>query len=88
MSDRNFLAQFIGDYDLLGLPMSIMLKGDTTLMARLPGQPDIELVPRRGTEFLVKNLSGYSIEFVKDDSGVVIEAIVTQPWGVFTAKKQ
>jgi hypothetical protein len=88
MSERSFLVQFVGDYELFGMPMNIVLKSDTTLLARLPGQPDVELVPRRGTEFLVKDLSGYSIEFVKDESGVVIEAIVTQPWGVFTAKKK
>ncbi len=88
MRERNFLVQFIGDYELLGVPMSIMLKGEGTLLARLPGQPDVELAPRRGMEFLVKDLSGYSIEFVKDESGMVIKAIVTQPSGVFTAKKQ
>jgi CubicO group peptidase (beta-lactamase class C family) len=88
MSDRNFLVQFLGDYEFFGLPLSIMLKGEATLMARLPGQPDVELVPRRGTEFLAKELSGYSIEFIKDDSGAVTEAIMTHPWGVFTAKKR
>jgi hypothetical protein len=65
MGDRNFLVQFLGEYDFMGFPLSIMLKGETTLLARLPGQPDVELIPRRGTEFLVKDLSGYSIEFVK-----------------------
>jgi hypothetical protein len=88
MSDRNFLVQFLGEYDFIGFPLSIMLKGEITLLARLPGQPDVELMPRRGTEFLVKDLSGYSIEFVKDEAGTVIEAILTQPQGVFTAKKR
>jgi CubicO group peptidase (beta-lactamase class C family) len=88
MSDRNFLIQFLGEYDFMGFPLSIMLKGETTLMARLPGQPDVELIPRRGMEFLVKDLSGYSIEFIKDDAGAVTEAILTHPQGVFTAKKR
>jgi hypothetical protein len=88
VSDRNFLAQFVGEYEFIGFPMSVMLKGDAALMVRLPGQPDVELVPRRGTEFLGKGLSGYSVEFIKDDAGVVTEAIVNHPWGLFTAKKQ
>lgn len=88
MSDRSFLGQFLGEYELMGFPMSIMLRGETTLMARLPSQPEVELVPRRGTEFLIKDLSGYSLEFIQDDAGAVTEALVTQPWGVFTAKKR
>jgi CubicO group peptidase (beta-lactamase class C family) len=88
MSEPSFLAQFVGDYSLFGMPMSIALRGDSTLLARLPGQPDIQLIPRKGTEFLARDLSGYSIEFVRDASGAVTEAVVTQPLGVFTAKKQ
>jgi hypothetical protein len=39
-------------------------------------------------EFNLKNLTGYSIEFIMDESAVVSEAKVTQPNGVFTAKKK
>jgi CubicO group peptidase (beta-lactamase class C family) len=88
LRERGFLAQFVGDYELFGVPMSIAFKDDATLLARLPGQPDVELVPRRDTQFAVKGLSGYSIEFVRDAAGAVVEALVTQPWGAFTAKRR
>jgi CubicO group peptidase (beta-lactamase class C family) len=87
MTNRPFLAQFVGDYELLGVPVTITLKSDTTLIAQLPGQPAVELVPRQGTEFLLKNRSAYSIEFIKDVSGVVIAVMITQPTGTFTARK-
>jgi hypothetical protein len=88
LRDHGFLAQFVGSYELIGAPMSIAFKDEATLLARLPGQPDVELVPRRGREFAVKGLSGYGIEFVCDDAGTVVEALVTQPWGSFTAKRR
>jgi hypothetical protein len=36
----------------------------------------------------VKNLTGFSLEFIMDESGAVTEAKVTQPNGVLTAKKK
>ncbi|MFB0518419.1 MAG: serine hydrolase, partial [Acidobacteriota bacterium] len=59
-----------------------------TLILVVPGQPEYELVPYKGTEFNIKTLPGYSIEFVMDDSGLVTEAKLIQPNRVFTAKKK
>ena len=47
----------------------------------------MELVPYQGTEFKLKNLSGFSVEFQLDQSGVVISVDIVQPNGVFTAQK-
>jgi hypothetical protein len=71
----------------MGMNLIISLKGDDVLAAIFPGQPEYELVPYRGTEFNLKGLSGFSIEFKMDDAGVVTEAEITQPEGVFTAQK-
>ena len=83
-----FLERFTGEYAVFGMPLTVALKGDNTLMVSLPGQQDYELVPHKGTEFSLKGLSAYSIEFKSDPSGAVTEARLTQPGGVFTARKQ
>lgn len=88
LMDKSFLEQFIGEYDVIGMTMTIALKGDKALIGSLPLQPEFELVPYKGTIFHVKGLSGYSIEFKHNDAGVVTEAIVEQPFGVVTATKK
>ena len=88
MKEKSFLEKFVGGYELEGMTVTIRLKGKDTLFLSVPGQPEYELVPYKGTEFNLRNLSGFSIEFILDKSGAVIEAKVNQPNGVFTAKKK
>jgi len=88
MTERSFLEKFVGEYELMGMIVTVSLKGEKTLVLSVPGQPEYELVPYQGTEFNLKNLTGYSIKFIMDESGIVTEAKVTQPNGVFTAKKK
>ena len=87
LTDPSVLRSFAGEYDLFGMPMTIALVKQG-LLARIPGRPDWPLVPRAGTEFLLKDLSGWSIEFIRDEGGAVVEAIVTQPDVVLTAKRR
>ncbi len=87
MQTRSFLEPFVGEYSLLGESLVVALKGESTLFVSVPGQPDYELTPYKGTEFHVRNLSGFSIEFKRDASNAVTEAILTQPNGMFTAKR-
>ncbi len=75
-------------YDVIGMTMTIALKGEKALVVSLPMQPEFELVPYKGAIFHVKGLSGYSIEFKSDAAGVVTEALVEQPSGVVTATKK
>lgn len=88
MKERSFLEQFTGEYELAETILTVSLKGENTLTLTVPGQPEYELVPYKGTEFNFKNLSGFSIKFKMDESGAVTEAILTQPNGVFAAKKK
>lgn len=88
MTERSFLEKFVGEYTLGEMKATVFLKGENTLALYIPGQPEYELVPYKETEFNFKNLPGYSIEFIMDESGNVIEAKVKQPEGVFTAKKK
>lgn len=88
MSERSFLEQFVGQYELMGTVVTISLKGEDTLTALVPGQPEYELVPYKGTEFNLKNLPGYSVEFKLDASGKAVEAVFKQPDGAYAMKKK
>jgi len=82
------LQRYTGDYDLMGMLITVSLVGET-LVVSLPGQPHYELTPSRGTRFETKGLSGVSsIEFKSDDSGRVTSALIAQPSGVFTARRR
>jgi CubicO group peptidase (beta-lactamase class C family) len=87
LTSRSFLEQFVGTYELMGALISIEFKGDVLQIA-VPGMPDYELQPVKGTEFALKGLSGFSIEFKRDGSGAVTEALVNQMGSVYTAKKR
>ncbi len=90
MMDKAFLKQFVGQYALVGLPMTVTVafKGENALAISIPGQPSYELVPDKNTEFHMKGLSGFSIEFMRNESAVVTEALLVQPGAVFTAQKK
>ena len=87
MMEKSFLEKFVGKYAYGEVILNVSLKGDKTLHAFVPGQPEFELEPYKGTTFNAKALSGYSIEFIMDETGKVTEAKVTQPNAVFTFKK-
>lgn len=90
LTERAFVEPFTDQYELPGapVPLTISLRGDHTLVANVPGQPDLELVPKRGTTFDLKDLAGFSIEFKKDTTGKVTEAVLSQPDTVTIAKKK
>src|SRR4030042_60003 len=50
MKDPKFLAQFQGTYEIRGVTLTITLKGNS-LFGERSGQPTVELVPYKGTEF-------------------------------------
>jgi hypothetical protein len=58
------------------------------LRLTVPGQPQYELVPAKGLSFNVKGLPGFSVEFQKDASGKISEAVFNQPNGVFRAARK
>lgn len=85
LSDPEFLLRFIGEYDLMGDRLLIVIK-DGKLFASLPGQ-EHELVPYQGTEFHIKEMVGFGITFLMDDRGTCIQANLNQPGSVFVAKR-
>lgn len=88
LKERSFLEKFSGEYQVSGMTFSVILKGESTLVMTIPGQPEYELIPYKGTEFQVKNFSGFSIQFQESPEGEVSQAVITMPNGVFTAKKK
>jgi hypothetical protein len=88
MMERSFLEKFIGQYELQGVVFTVQFRGENTLVVVAPGQPEMELVPYRGTEFNIKNVPGASIEFIVDASGTVGEAKFKQAGAVLTAKRK
>jgi hypothetical protein len=87
MSQPSFLRQFTGEYDLMGLTVTVELREDRELTVTVPGQPMYVLEPYRGTEFNLKDVPGFSVRFVVEN-GKAKEAIFIQPGAVITAKKK
>lgn len=88
MMERSFLEPFTGRYEHQNVVITVSLKGDKTLTAAVPGQPEYELIPYRGTEFNLKGLQGCRVEFKLDEFGKVVEAIFKQPNGALIMKKK
>lgn len=86
LSDPAFLEKLAGKYALDDQEMEFLVKAGK-LYASIPGQPQYELEPLQKTEFQIKGLNGFSVEFVLDKKGEVKEAKFNQPNGVFTAKR-
>jgi CubicO group peptidase (beta-lactamase class C family) len=90
LAERGFVAAFSGQYELPGVPvpLTVTLRGDHTLVASIPGQPDYELNPKRGTTFQIGDFSGVTIEFKRDAWGKVTEAVLDQLGTVIILKKK
>ncbi len=77
----------MGIYDVLNTDMVVALKGENALQVSAFGQPDYQMDPYKGTEFHVKGMSSFSLVFQQDETGTVSGALLTLPYGTFTAKK-
>jgi len=90
LTERSFVEAFTGQYEIPGspTPLTISLRGDYSLVLSSPGAPDLELLPRRGTTFDVKDQSGVTIEFKRDAGGKVVEAALNDNGTAFVLKKK
>ncbi|MEQ1630845.1 MAG: serine hydrolase [Planctomycetota bacterium] len=86
LRDPQFLARFVGVYDLDSMTASISLEGDR-LVAVLPGQR-FHLEPQRGLVFALAGQPGYSVRFVEGADGAIVAARFRQPEGVFEAVRK
>jgi len=81
-----YLEKFVGKYTLVNDSFTVSLKGDN-LTLFLPGQPEYDLVPVLGDEFILKQVKIISVKFLTDEKDNVIAAEFIQPNGVFEAKR-
>lgn len=85
--NKQVLESLVGQYQLGPTTVTITMKGEETLTITTPGNPTFDLIPTRGLAFDVKGRPGFSIEFKKDASGAVNEAVFTVPGGTSVAKR-
>jgi CubicO group peptidase (beta-lactamase class C family) len=83
-STLTYLRQFVGEYEIYGYPVEIVLMGHS-LIAKIPGQPNYELVPSNLNEFSVKSMTSANVRFVMDDLSKVKEILLIYPYGAFSA---
>jgi hypothetical protein len=90
LSERSFIEAFAGEYEIAGspAPLTVSLRGENTLIITVPGQPDYKLNAKRGTTFELADLHGITIEFKKDASGKVTEAVLNQLGTLVVLKKK
>jgi CubicO group peptidase (beta-lactamase class C family) len=90
LTERSFIEAFTGQFAAPGdpTPLTVALRGDHTLVIGRPGTPERELIPRRGTTFDIKGLEGFSMEFRRDASGKVTEAVYYTPDTVLVLKRK
>ena len=84
--DPAFLKKLTGRYDLTGQTVVIGLRGDR-LTVSIAGQPEYQLEPDLGGEFYLKEVKSVTLRFLTDAKGEVTAAELSQPGGVFEAKK-
>jgi len=88
MMERSFLEKFTGQYEYQGVAVTFSLRGENTLVAIVPGQPEYELIPYKGTEFNLKGMAGFSVEFTLDEAGKPVAATLKQPGATTVFKKK
>jgi CubicO group peptidase (beta-lactamase class C family) len=86
--ERSFLEQLVGQYEHGGTVYTVSIEGENTLVLLVPGQPKYHLIPRAGTTFSLRELSGFSMEFKKDASGKVTAAVMYEPGTTFVVKRK
>lgn len=82
------LQQFVGEFDISGVTIKIYRKGKDGLAMSVPGQPEYELQPVKDDLFTIKDLSGFKVQFIKNEKNEVTELLSIQPNGTFKAKRK
>lgn len=85
--EKSKLEKYSGEYEIMGTIAKISIRGGSTLILTIAGQPDYELIPTGENDFNIKGLDGFSVKFT-EDAGKITEMIFNQPNGVFNAKRK
>ncbi len=87
LTDPAYLNQFTGSYSYMGFTIRVE-EADKGLVVKVFGQPPYQLYPDRTNQFRVKDLEGYLVEFLLDESKNIYAVQMTQPNNTsYTAKK-
>lgn len=86
--DAAYLKQFAGSYEVGANIAVVSVREDNVLTMAIAGQPVRELIGIAGSRFSVKELNGFTIEFLADKNGTITQAAFYQPNGNFVAKKK
>ena len=82
------LKDYTGEYEIGNVAIKVYTKEDNGLYLFVQGQPEYKLIPLDKDKFSLKGLNGFSVQFVRDEKGVVTEALSIQPNGTFKATKK
>jgi hypothetical protein len=81
------LQKYVGDYELAGTTAKVYIKVNT-LYLFVTGQPEYELTSVGNDKFVIKDLTGYSLQFQKDEKNNIASVTFIQPNGVFKANRK
>jgi CubicO group peptidase (beta-lactamase class C family) len=81
------LKKYVGDYELAGATTKVFIKGESSLILFVPGQPEYDLQYLGGHKFGIKTLTGYKLEF-EETGGKITGVAFIQPNGTFKAKRK
>ncbi len=81
------LKKFVGEYLIGQLVLKVFLLNNS-LRLSVPGQPEYELIPMEENKFSLKDMSGFTITFNRNEKNEVTEIISTQPNGTFKAMRK
>jgi hypothetical protein len=87
LSDTNYLARFVGEFEYAGHTLTISLAG-AGLRLTIPKEPQHELVPRLDGSFAIKDHSHLILKFVTDADNHVTGVQVQRPSGVVLAPRK
>jgi CubicO group peptidase (beta-lactamase class C family) len=87
MTSRAFLESLTGVYEVSGIDAEVALREDGVLLYIVLGRPR-ELAPVRGNLFRIKDLTGVSVEFLKDASGTVDRIAIHSDSSVIGPRKK
>lgn len=87
MSDPAVLEKYLGEYELAGTIIKVVLKDDNKLVLTIPSQPNYELLPYKKDKFRFKQFADLLVTFI-NENGVIKAFELTDPSGVYKYNKR
>ena len=81
------LNQYEGTFTIAGADIKIYVK-ENSLRMFVPGQPEYELMLTDTDKFVLKNINGFAVQFLRDGKGNINAINLIQPNGTFKADKK